>query len=108
VATSVTIATALAWVAIFGSSAGLVRACFSRARGHTTTAFRAEGLAVLVTATAALGFLVFGYPRQALACAIVCASALGVAAWRPSVKQLKPVGLVLAAMSLVALLAIAA
>ncbi len=104
----VTIATAAAWIVIFGSSAGLVRACFARARGQATRALAVEALAVALTGAAAAAFWTLDYPRQALACALVCLSALGVAAWRPGVKQLKPVGLALAGIALLAVAAIAA
>jgi hypothetical protein len=98
------LATALGWVAIFLTSALIVRGTFARARSasiaHNSASFYAASIGLSALASAAFVALGFRGAAAATALSTLCAAALVAA--RPTVKQLKRVGLALAALSLVA------
>lgn len=94
--------TAAAWAAIFVPSALAVRSTFWRAKRDDVRAAGAAAGAVLLPVVAAVGLGLLGYAAEALACALAGFGLGLVALWRPTVKQLRPVGLSLAAIALVA------
>jgi hypothetical protein len=90
-------ATGLAWVAIFAASALVVRSLFARAgRRASRSAPWLAAVSVLAPGAAALGFALAG-SRAESAASLLTAAGLGVLVLlRPTVKQLKPVGIGLA------------
>src|SRR5690606_28123041 len=86
------LATTLAWVVLFTSSALLVRAAFARARRRGTPPSRLEATALLATSAAAVGCALTGANPQAAALA-VAALCFSIIAWgRSTPKQLKRLG----------------
>jgi hypothetical protein len=100
--------TSLAWVVVFLSSALLVRAAFARASTRSTfDAIWIEAAAIGLAAFANFGFSLAGARSQAFAAGLTAVAAAAIAAQRPNVKQLKPVGLALAGLAAVAAFALA-
>lgn len=94
---------AASWMVIFGAGALVVRAVFERAARRSRSAWRLECGAVLASAVAGGAFWLSGSARSALALLLASVTYAVVSALRPSVKQLRPVGLTFAGLSGVAL-----
>jgi hypothetical protein len=87
------------WSGVFCASALVVRAAFCRSAGHARRAFLLTGLAVALCAVTAAGFGAAGAAALAMAAGLAATTCAAFALLRPSVKQLKPVGLALAALA---------
>lgn len=88
-------------LAIFLSSALLVRAAFARsARNPAMSCASLQQVAVVLVAAAGLLLALAGWYAEARACAAAGALLLALACSRPTVKQLKPLGLALAGVTL--------
>lgn len=99
-------ATVGAWATIFVACALVVRATFSRARGHDARARTTTFLSVLIPAIVASAYAVAGAIPHAAATGAAALGCALVALSGPTVKQLKPVGWALASVSAVAALAL--
>jgi hypothetical protein len=106
---SAVLAGTIARLAIFAASSFLVRSAFarssSRRRRHASSAWQGAALLLLGAASAALGLA--GRATEARACAVALAASVVLAWWRPTAKQLKPLGLSLAGVALVSAVALA-
>jgi hypothetical protein len=97
------VGTALAWVAIFVTSALIVRGTFARARSASRIAPAwLDVAAVGLSALASAAFVTLGFRGASAATGLSALCAAALMASRPTVKQLKRVGLALGALSLVA------
>ncbi len=97
-----------AWMAIFLSTTLIVRATFARAaRGGAARATRLRVLAVAAPGLASVGFALAGRFQEAAACATATLTCALLAGLKPGVKQLKQVGLSLAASVVVCAAALA-
>jgi hypothetical protein len=85
--------TAAAWAAIFVASALVVRGAFARARAARRRVSWLDVAALSLAAAASLAFAVAHLAPQALATGFTLVAIL--VATRPTVKQLKPLGLAL-------------
>lgn len=94
--------TAFAWTIVFTASALLVRGVFARARRRGPPAWPFDLGAVGLTGTAALACVLLGALPQAVALAASAMLLLVLARTRPTPRQLRPVGLALAALSALA------
>lgn len=87
---------AMARTVVFFSGALVVRAAFARSsrRGADRTQLL-HFLSVAIASTAALGFYVSGLTKESLACSMAAGLCACLAYRRPTVKDLKPLGLML-------------
>ncbi len=97
---------AATWMGVFVSSATCVRAAFSRAKGELARCRVLVAISVATPAALGVGFLVSGERSAALASLVAALGALVLGVWAPGVKQLKRVGLSLALVALLAMLAL--
>jgi hypothetical protein len=89
---------AVAWSSVFAAFTCGVWACNARSsRLRRSRAGRLASLSVAAPACAALGFLFVASHARALAALLAATAMLAFAVWRPGAKQMKPVGLSLAA-----------
>jgi hypothetical protein len=97
--------TAIAWMAVFLSSALVVRATFARARrNEEVRAIMLDTSAIAVSAAANIGFALASAPGEALATGVSAIFCALLVFRHPTVKQLKSVGLALAGVALVSAL----
>jgi hypothetical protein len=100
--------TTLAWFVVFVSSALIVRGSFVRASSKSSLdSTWVDTSAIGLAAIANFAFSLAGARGPALAAGLTAIGCAAVAAYRPSVKQLKPVGLALAGLALVAAVVLA-
>ncbi len=100
-------AVAVAWMGVFVSSATCVRAAFSRAKGDLARCRMLVAVSVFVPAALGVAFYLSAERDAALASLVAAVGALILGAWAPGVKQLKRVGLSLALVAFLAMLALA-
>jgi hypothetical protein len=84
---------AAAWCVVFVPCALVVRAAFERARRRESSANRLQAASVSVCTLGAALFLAAGAYPEALASTLAGAVCAAISALRPTVKQMKPVGL---------------
>ncbi len=94
---SAVLASSVARVAVFVSSALLVRSAFARsARQARFSSAAWQGTALMLLGTAVVGLAYANRPVEARACALAFAICIALTLWKPTAKQLKPLGLSLA------------
>lgn len=92
-----------AWLAIFFASALAVQACFARAsRRQRERAAALAGASIAVPVAVAALFAVASLHAQALAALVTAAAMAGIAVSHPTAKHLKPVGIAIATIAVVA------
>jgi hypothetical protein len=105
---SAVLASTLARLAVFLASTFLVRAAFARsARRPSWSSARWQSAALLLLGVAFVALTTAERPVEARACAVAGVACLALAGWRPTAKQLKPLGLSLAGVALASALALA-
>lgn len=96
------LAMAAAWMAVFVSSALVVRGAFARARcSSSRAAWRLDVAAVGLCVLTSVVFGLLGQRSEAIATATAALGCTLIVLERPSVKQMKPLGVALAALALV-------
>jgi hypothetical protein len=99
---------ALARAVVFLASALVVRAAFARSmRGGRRRTFFFHLLSVAIAALAAVAFFAIGRGREAFACALAAIVCIAFAYQRPTVKELKLLGLSLSGLVLASAMALA-
>jgi hypothetical protein len=98
---SVVLSGTIARLAIFLASSFLVRSAFARsARKPTFSSSAWQQAALLLLGTASVVLVLANQLVEARACAMAGAGCFALACWKPTAKQLKPLGLSLAGVAL--------
>lgn len=103
------VVTALAWAAVFVAGALVVRGTFARARSASRVPPEVfDRTAVLLCSGACVGFFSLGFRDAAWATGLGALCSIALVESHPTVRELKRVGLALAALSAVAAVVLAA
>jgi hypothetical protein len=97
--TRVWLTRACVWAVIFVAGALLVRAAFARAARRTHRARVLDFSSVMLCLLSTTLFIAFGFRAEGFATALAALVSAGIVWLHPTVKQLKPVGLALAGLS---------